>query len=345
MMLPHDKEKQMMNHIDILDDAVNVNRNILRFPLSYDEIKNVLGEARIVTDEKHGRHLQYFYDDLGIEFEGSPLYLKELRKKKAYKDDEHFIISLTLYVTGGQIYSFYDSKCEENYTGGLTFLGQKIDEKKMWRSPGGYGYQPLLPDTGKEKIWMHVSAAVYSEDDSPLYDDDRLLKDVNLTFKPERPRNNVNYDIVIPEDECLSFDTFNFKLAVIDELMYKQEVLKPYFDIYDYMAFKKAHWNLETSANIRAAVNYFKELPIPISLADHITEINIDGSDEIYMNIAPEWDGRDDRFDFYKLTEKELKQFRNLKKMLVLGNSNDIAGLKKICEPLGIEIEPLAEIL
>lgn len=34
-----------MNHIDVLDDAVNVNVHILRFPLSYEEIRNVLGEA------------------------------------------------------------------------------------------------------------------------------------------------------------------------------------------------------------------------------------------------------------------------------------------------------------
>ncbi|MBO4358703.1 MAG: hypothetical protein J5796_02765 [Erysipelotrichaceae bacterium] len=333
-----------MNHIDVLDDAVSVNGHVLKFPLSYDEIRDALGEARIVIDERYGRHLQYFYDDLGIEFEGSPLYLKELRKKKAYRDDEHFIISLTLYVTGNKIYSFYDSKCEKNYEGDLTFLGRKIDRTKTWRTPGGYGYQSLLSDEGKEKEWMHVSASIYTDDDGPLYDKDHLLKDVNITFKPERPRSDVNYDIFMPEEECLSFDTFNFKLAVINELMYNQEVLKPYFDIYDYMAFRKAHWNLETSSNVRAAVNYFKELPIPAGLADNITEINMDGSDEIYMNIAPEWDGRDDRFDFRKLSEKELKQFGNLKKMLVFGNSKDIVGLKKICEPLGIEVEPLAEI-
>ena len=63
--------------------------------------------------------------------------------------------------------------------------------------------------------------------------------------------------------------------------MYNQEVLKPYIDIYDYMAFKKAHWNLETSKNVIAAVNFFKELPIPARLADLVTELNMDGSDEI----------------------------------------------------------------
>ena len=47
-------------------------------------------------------------------------------------------------------------------------------------------------------------------------------------------------------------------------------------------------------------------------------------------------------FDFKKLTESELKQFKNLKKMLVFGNGKDAAKLRKICDPLGIEVEPLA---
>lgn len=76
------------------------------------------------------------------------------------------------------------------------------------------------------------------------------------------------------------------------------------------MAIKKAHWNLETSKNVRAVVNFFKELPIPVRLADLITGLNMDGSDEISMQIAPEWDGRDERFNFNKLTESKLKQFK-----------------------------------
>lgn len=108
--------------------------------------------------------------------------------------------------------------------------------------------------------------------------------------------------------------------------------------------FKKGKWNLETDKNVKAAVNYFKELPIPVSLADFVTEINMDGADEIYMNIAPEWDGRDDRFDFNTLTEAELKQFKNLKKMLIFGNDKDAEKLRKICEPLGITVEPIATV-
>ena len=334
-----------MNHIDVSDNAVTVNGHHLEFPLSYDEIKAVLGEARLEEDNTHGIHITYIYDDLGLEFEGSPAYLSNLKKKKAYKDKEHIIISMTLYVTGNKIFSFKDRKPAKNYVGNLTVLGQKIDQGKTYRSPGGYSYSPLIKDEGKEKVWLHVKTSIYTDDEKPLYDGDRFSKDVCLTYYPERPKSNENYNIVVPDEDCLVFDTFNFKLAVVNELMYNREVLKPYFDIYDYMAFKKANWNLETDKNVRAAVNFFKELPVPARLADLVTEIKMDGSDDIYMQIAPEWDGRDSRFDFYKLTESEIKQFKNLKKMQIFGNSNDVAKLKKMCGPLGIEIEPLAELL
>lgn len=334
-----------MNLIDVSDNEVTVNGHLLEFPLAYDEIEMVLGEARVEVDDSHGRHITYIYDDLGIEFEGSPEYLSNLKKKKAFKDKEHIIISLTLYVTGKQIFSFKDQKPSKNYVGGLTVLGKKIDQGMAYRSPGGYGYSPLIKDEEKEKVWIHVKTSIYTDDEAPFYNGDHFLKDVCLTYYPERPKSNENYNIVVPDGDCLTFDTFNFKLAVVNELMYNQEVLKPYFDIYDYMAFKKANWNLETDKNVRAAVNFFKELPIPAKLADLVTEIKMDGSDDIYMQIAPEWNGGDSRFDFYKLTESELKQFKNLKKMQIFGNSNDVAKLKKMCGTLGIELEPLAEIL
>ena len=326
-----------------MDTSISINGQILEFPMSYDEIKELLGDARIVADgDDKVVHTTYYYDELGMEFEGSPEYLGNLKRKKAYKDNDHNIVGLTLYVTGNHIYDFKDDKCEKNYVGNLTVMGNQIERGNTWKSVSGFGCQPLLDEKSDTEKYIQVMTTIVTEDEEPFYDGDLLLKDVMISFEPERPRSHVNYEIEIPDEECLVFDTFNFKLAVINELMYNQEVLKPYFDLYDYMAFKKAHWNLETDKNVRAAVNYFKELPIPARLADYVTEIHMDGSDEIYMNIAPEWDGRDDRFDFNRLSEAELKQFANLKKMLIFGNDKDSAKLRKTCAPLGIEVEPLA---
>jgi hypothetical protein len=40
-----------MNTIDVLDKAVRVNGHVFSFPISYDEVKEVLGEARIDIDD------------------------------------------------------------------------------------------------------------------------------------------------------------------------------------------------------------------------------------------------------------------------------------------------------
>ena len=50
------------------------------------------------------------------------------------------------------------------------------------------------------------------------------------------------------------------------------EILKPYFDIYDYLKFKKSKANTETEKNIKAAVDFFKNLPVPQRLAKELMD-------------------------------------------------------------------------
>ena len=333
-----------MNQVEVLDNGVVLNGNLLTFPLSYEDIRALFGEARINVQSDN--HFEYFYDELGISFEGATAYLRNLKKQKAYIDETHNITSMTMYVTGENV--FAESKTEKRYIGGLKVLNQNMSRDRLYPYILGYGYNSEIKDEQGDMVrQIHMDIVLKVEDerkrkDIPVYDGDQILLDVYIGFRPERPKSDENYNITVPDEPCLIFDTFNFKLAVIQELMYNQEVLKPYFDIYDYMIFKKAHWNLETDKNVRAAVSFFKELPIPASLAGLVKEINMDGSDEIYMQIAPEWDGRDERFDFRKVTKAEMEQFPNLKKMLIFGNERDAESLRKVCDPLGIAVEPMA---
>ena len=46
----------------------------------------------------------------------------------------------------------------------------------------------------------------------------------------------------------------------------------------------------------------------------------MDGGNEIYANIIPQWDGEDEYFDLNKITEKELRQFPNLKKATIMSS-------------------------
>ena len=173
-----------MNHIDVLDKTITINGQAIDFPMSYEEIKKVLGNARIVEDTS-GKSVQtsYYYDELGIEFDGSPAYLSNLKKKKAYKDNDHNIVGLTLYVSGNIIYDFKEEKCEKKYVGNLTVLGNQIDRSKTYRGALGFGYCPLLDEKGKDKKHIQVSISiistsesVFTVDDDPFYDGDVLLR-------------------------------------------------------------------------------------------------------------------------------------------------------------------------
>ena len=325
-------------NIDVLDYEITIDGKTLRFPMSYEEVKSVMGEASRIIEEDWGT--LYMYDDSGVFFEsqGSPKYLK---KQKAYIDEDHSITSLTLYVTDKQdliqevrVHKDPDFYPHSFYVGNVTFFGKKRENSSLNRYFGCY--QEMLKTPEGEYEQAHVGAHVRGNDEDPNYAGDVFLKNLIIAFKPKRPKSQENYSIVQPEEECLVFDNFNFKLAVIQELMYELEVLKPYFDIYDYKQFKKAKWNLETGKNIRGAVNFFKELMIPISMAERVEKIYMDGGNEIYGNIAPFWDGEDGRFDLDSLSETEVKQFTNLKKMTIM--TSNLGRIKELCEPMGIEV-------
>ena len=316
-----------MHHIDILDKEITIDGHLLRFPLSYEEIKAVLGEARI---EEHRGGKSYVYDKEGMVFEEGSI--EGFKKAKAYIDAEHLIKDLHLYVTDKQ-WILTEILPTQFFVGNVTFFGNKKEHDFLNRYMGFY-QDYVCNEDGGHFAW--TGAYVEGEDKDPNYDGDRFAKNLTIVYKPVRPKSNENYAIVTPEEPCLVFENLNFKLAVINELMYEQEVLKPYFDIYDYMAFKKAHWNLETMKNVRGAVQFFKDLPIPVSMAERVEKINMDGGNEIYMNIAPMWDGEDERFHVDKISEAELKQFPNLKSMRLL--TTKLAALQKQCDPLGIAV-------
>ena len=322
----------MMNTIDVLDYDIVFNGIHFTFPLSYEEVKERLGEARIVEEESC---FYYIYDDLGIVFEGSKGTLLWLKKAKGYKDAEHNITSISLCIGGKTRLDI--PKPAQDYIGNVTFMGRQVDHRFLNRFMGCY--QDSLKDDQGNFEFAHVGTYIGGDDKDPNYDGNIFLKPLTFSFSPRRPESNENYDVVPSDEECLVFDNFNFKLAVLNELIYEQELIKPYFDIYDYMKFKKAHWNLESERNIRAAVQFFKDLQVPVRYADKIEKLIMDGGNDIYMNICPMWDGEDNRFDVDKLTEKELKQFSKLKEMTVMSSTLD--KIRKICEPLGIKVEEL----
>ena len=142
------------------------------------------------------------------------------------------------------------------------------------------------------------------------------------------------------EEGYLQFDNFNFKLAIIQELMYDINVLQPEFDIYEFAKeYKGEEIDTESETVIEPALEYFKNLQIPKSLAKEVGSFYMDGGNEVYMNIIPLWDGEDGYFDLNDVSLAELKQFPNLTEATVL--TDDFDKIKKIFDEAGIKVELL----
>ena len=68
---------------------------------------------------------------------------------------------------------------------------------------------------------------------------------------------------------------------------------------------------------IPEAASWFRRYPIPVRLAPEVTEIDMDGGDEVNCQLAPNWDGEDGLFEINAVGEAELRQFPNLKRASV----------------------------
>ncbi|MDE1207425.1 DUF6892 domain-containing protein [Tenacibaculum larymnensis] len=127
----------------------------------------------------------------------------------------------------------------------------------------------------------------------------------------------------------LNFKELNFKLTVINELMYIQEVLQPKLEVYDFI---EKHRNLTSSEAynvieeegyeiIPEVLQYFKNLEITSEMVENIEELHMDGGDEIYGQIIPFWDGEDDVFSVNSAVDAKL--LPNLKSVSLLYSENE----------------------
>ena len=142
------------------------------------------------------------------------------------------------------------------------------------------------------------------------------------------------------EGPVLHFQNLNFKLAVIQVLMYEKELLTPKFDIWAFTkacACRTVGLEEEDGGPIPEALRWFERLPVPAGLAGAVTELRMDSDNQIYSQIWPDWDGDDDCFDLNSVTEAELRQFPALGHMTVMTSRSE--EVLPVLERCGIETE------
>ena len=165
----------------------------------------------------------------------------------------------------------------------------------------------------------------------------KILTSMKNSDRKELPLTSSNEESI---GGILHFDNLNFKLAIIQVLMYDLQLLKPEFDIYDFAdQYKGEKIDTDSDTIIEPAMNFFKEMKIPKKFAPYVEMIYMDGGNDLYMNIIPQWDGENESFDLNEITLAELQQFPNLKKATIMSSNFD--KVKDVFDAEDIEVEQL----
>ncbi|HEX7642646.1 MAG TPA: hypothetical protein VF472_10620 [Burkholderiaceae bacterium] len=136
------------------------------------------------------------------------------------------------------------------------------------------------------------------------------LRALCLSLGPPKPKAPPT------KDDVHQFKDLNFKLLVIQELMYAQKKLLPRFDVREFARlYTEREIMVESDgyAVIPEALAYFQALPIPDSLLEQVEDMEFDGGLEIYRHIYPHWDGECETFDV--ASAEDVKLLPNLKRL------------------------------
>ncbi|MDO3412264.1 hypothetical protein QWJ34_21045 [Saccharibacillus sp. CPCC 101409] len=116
------------------------------------------------------------------------------------------------------------------------------------------------------------------------------------------------------------FADFNFKLAVIEELMYKQQVLRPRFDVGVFVqeyVLREISIAEEGDCPIPEVREYFERLVLTEQDLARVTKLVIAGGQQVQLQIVPFWNGEDGMFDVHSL--EDLKHLPNLRVLQTIG--------------------------
>ena len=211
-----------------------------------------------------------------------------------------------------------------------------IDEEHLITELCLYFGEKVKPMWDEEELPLNPCKTLITCNGIP----ETITDTLSISYFPEVKHERESYKLKETDEELLHFDNINFKLTIIQVLMYDLRVLKPYFDIYDFAEeFSEEEIDTESMEIIQPALEYMMNLPIPKKYAEQVQEIYMDGGNEIYLNLIPQWDGEDDGFDLNEVSLKELQQFPNLKQATII--SSNFEHVKEMFDKQGVQVKVL----
>lgn len=305
------------------EDSLTIFGKTITKPFRYEDFSVLLGRSRIL---EHKSGLSIVWEDLGLE---------------GFLSDDETRIERLVIATGPSERHHIRTK----FFSFPLFIGDKyymdvqynvIDKVIDTINYGCFSIQLSLPkdieDLSENNRQLHKMylGAIEIKLEQATIGTSKITK---------QPIDENKYQLNKIDGEILSFTSFNFKLAIIEVLMYEKKLLNPIFDAYEYAAlYKKRKINIEDEGYhvIQEMKLYFKKLEIPRYLAKEVDGIDMLGA-EIYNQIFPFWDGEDDTFAIDEISIDELMQFENLRRMEFRTTKPDI--VVPLLEKMDIDVE------
>lgn len=266
--------------IVLKENHLTVNDVSLNFPFSPEQFIKAIGEEPSRIVELST--VTYVWDKQGV-------YIQPDFETRTKVDRISFIFFQTDFTTE------FDRYPKGTYKGNFIINGEVINFSKVPKEYNVFDFNLYIHLENKKPQVLHLSPKV-----------EIIVIDYSIPL--------------IPVNESIPFSDFNFKLLVIDELMYKQKVLEPVFNYRDFTDFytqRKIDIEKEGYEIIPEIATYFKGLPIPKKFATLIEKLTQNGN-IIYFEIFPFWDGDDDTFDIK--SAEDAVHFPNLKKITIFPN-------------------------
>ena len=305
--------------------SVNICGQSFTPPFTLDALTDALGPARLELYEDNitspsGEHTPVrnifaVWDKLGL--------------RGSLANDEQTVDTLTLFLSLSDKANTRKTLPEREFSGSV-LIGTKDcrDNTLKW--------QELTPslhrlESGVFRLYMLTDNADMT---SPIR--------IELSCQPPKPKQTHKYQLKKSDEPLLVFKNLNFKLAVVQHLMYEKGLLEPKLDAHEFAneySRRKIDIDSEGYEPIPEILRWFEKLPVPARLAEYVTELEMDGGDEIYTQICPFWDGEDDSFSVDSIDENELKQFPKLKRVTLMSSCPE--RVTPLLEKQGIKVELL----
>ena len=313
-------------------DSLTILGSVFTPPFTLSQLAEKLGPARIVLQNgtrkspMTGRESPYtqalaLWDELGLQG-----WLDE---------DEQTIKTIGVRVAAQGEYAVRQT------FDGAVWIGSKDYREASWKDFAGFAHTLKL---GGFTVYTRLPGPVSEEQSAQKAKLEALSAMVQISWKePEQKAAKAQkYKLSKPTEPVLTFTSFNFKLAVMEVLMYEKGLLAPKLDAHEFAreySRRKIDIDAEGYEPIPEIRKWLEKYPVPERLAPEVTEIEMDGGSEIYTQLCPFWDGEDGAFDLNTITEAELRQFPNLKHITLMSSKPE--QVLPVLERCGIKVDLL----